>query len=116
MKSFPSSALLIVTLLFSLNLIGCSVPKTKSEIVKKKPDISITAVGDIMLGTNFPFDRLAPDDGANLLNAMIPFLKAADITFGNLEGVLLDGGEAAKKCKKRSSCYVFAHLPIMQNI
>lgn len=64
-----------------------------------------------MLGTNFPDDRLAPDDGIHLLNAMTPILNKADITFGNLEGVLLEGGEAAKKCKKRSSCYVFRSPP-----
>ena len=64
-----------------------------------------------MLGTNFPDDRLAPDDGAHLLKAITPSLNTADITFGNLEGVLLDGGEAAKKCKNSTSCYVFRSPP-----
>lgn len=64
-----------------------------------------------MLGTNFPVDRLAPNDGVHLLNAITPYLNNADITFGNLEGVLLDGGEAAKKCKNSSSCYVFRSPP-----
>ena len=109
MKSFPS--LLLVTLFFSFSLICCSVPKPKADIEKKKPDISIMAVGDIMLGTNFPDDRRAPDDGVNLLKAITPILKNADMTFGNLEGVLIDGGEAAKKCKSRTSCYVFRSPP-----
>ena len=111
MKTIHFPASLVVTLLISLSLIGCSVPKSKVDPVKKRPDISISAVGDIMLGTNFPDDRLAPDDGAQLLKAITPFLKVADITFGNLEGVLLEGGEAAKKCKKRTSCYVFRSPP-----
>lgn len=64
-----------------------------------------------MLGTNFPDDRLAPDDGINLLQAMTPILNKADITFANLEGVLLEGGESAKKCKNSSSCYVFRSPP-----
>ncbi len=68
-------------------------------------------MGDIMLGTNFPDNRLAPNDGAHLLNAITPSLNSADITFGNLEGVLLNGGEAAKKCKNSSSCYVFRSPP-----
>ncbi len=112
----------LIILIFSLGLAGCAVPvccgKPDSNIIeikKKKPDIHITAVGDIMLGTNFPDDRLAPEDGALLLNAISPFLTKADITFGNLEGVLMEGGEAAKKCKSSSSCYVFRSPPHYAN-
>lgn len=113
MKFFPVPLVFILFLAFSL--IGCTVPvcctQPAVETVKKKPDLHIKAVGDIMLGTNFPNDRLAPEDGIHLLTAITPVLKNADITFGNLEGVLLDGGEATKKCKKRSSCYVFRSPP-----
>lgn len=112
MKSF--SLPLIVCLLLPISLIGCSVPVSKpGDIAKKKikSDLHIKAVGDIMLGTNFPYNRLAPNDGSELLKIITPTLKNADITFGNLEGVLLEGGEAAKKCKKRSSCYVFRSPP-----
>ncbi|MCW8900650.1 MAG: CapA family protein [Gammaproteobacteria bacterium] len=113
MKFFPVP--LFAVLLLAFSLIGCSAPvcciQPEVEIVKKKPDIRIVAVGDIMLGTNFPDDRLAPDDGSKLLSTITPVLKDADITFGNLEGVLLEGGEAAKKCKKHSSCYVFRSPP-----
>lgn len=99
-------------------MMGCSVPVSKpANIAKKKvkADLHIKAVGDIMLGTNFPDDRLAPNDGSELLKVITPILKDADITFGNLEGVLLQGGEAAKKCKKRSSCYVFRSPPHYAN-
>ena len=34
-------------------------------------------------------------------------MSAADITIGNLEGVLLDGGEPAKACKNPQACYLF---------
>lgn len=94
---------------------GCSTQmhdmSKELNLVKKKPDIRITAVGDIMLGTNFPDDRLAPNDGVNLLKSITPILKNADITFGNLEGVLMEGGVAAKKCKNPVSCYVFRSPP-----
>ena len=115
---------LSIVILISLSLSGCTTPvccekpETKEskpviQILETKPkaDISIIAVGDIMLGTNFPDDRLAPHDGIKLLKAMTPILNKADITFGNLEGVLLEGGEAAKKCKNSSSCYVFRSPP-----
>lgn len=108
-----------------INLTACSVPvcclkpAAKSLVTpattEKKPDIRITAVGDIMLGTNFPDDRTAPDDGKNLLHAISPVLQDADITFGNLEGVLLQGGVAAKKCTSSTSCYVFRSPPHYAN-
>lgn len=111
----------LIVLFFSVSLVGCAVPvccskpNPKIPEIKKKPDVRITAVGDIMLGTNFPDDRLAPEDGAQLLTAMTPILNKADITFGNLEGVLMEGGEAAKKCKKLTSCYVFRSPPHYAN-
>jgi hypothetical protein len=109
-RSFPLYSIFLVFL--TVSLIGCTVPVTPQiPIVKKKANLRITAVGDIMLGTNFPDDRLAPNDGAQLLKAVSPILKNADITFGNLEGVLLEGGEAAKKCKNSTSCYVFRSPP-----
>ena len=117
MRSLPLFSLIFVFL--TVNLVGCAVPVCcgKPDPIKpiKKADITITAVGDIMLGTNFPNDRLAPDDGANLLKAITPLLNTADITFGNLEGVLLEGGEAAKKCKNSTSCYVFRSPPHYAN-
>lgn len=110
MRTFPLFPIFL--LLFTGSLIGCSVPVVQQiPTVKQKADISITAVGDIMLGTNFPDDRLAPADGAHLLASITPVLSQADITFGNLEGVLLEGGEAAKKCKNLLSCYVFRSPP-----
>ena len=36
-----------------------------------------------------------------------PVLSAADIAFGNLEGVLVDGGEPGKKCSNPNACYLF---------
>ena len=69
--------------------------------------ISIASVGDMMIGTDFPENHLPDDDGVSFLSHVTPFLSAADIAFGNLEGVLVDGGEPAKKCKNPSACYLF---------
>ncbi len=68
--------------------------------------ITFAAVGDIMLGSDYPQYRLA-DDAAALLSPVAPVLQQADITFGNLEGVLLDGGEPRKRCSNPSRCYLF---------
>ena len=60
-----------------------------------------------MLGTNFPENHLAADDGKRLLAPMASVLTDADITFGNLEGSLLDEGEPRKQCQDPSRCYLF---------
>ena len=72
-----------------------------------KPPLTIAAVGDLMLGTDFPTDRLASDDGAGQLAQASTYLAAADVAFGNLEGALLDGGKPVKVCKDPSLCYLF---------
>jgi len=99
---------LAVILAVSL-LSGCSsVPP--AEIPEAPPEpvfLQLAAVGDMMLGTDFPVNHLPADDGANLLAAMHPPLQNADITFGNLEGTLLDGGEPVKQCQNPNRCYLF---------
>jgi poly-gamma-glutamate capsule biosynthesis protein CapA/YwtB (metallophosphatase superfamily) len=69
--------------------------------------ISIAAVGDMMLGTDYPENHLPDDDGVGFLSAVTPILASADITFGNLEGVLVDGGEPGKRCSNPAACYRF---------
>ena len=77
------------------------------EPPQPRPVLRIVAVGDMMLGTDFPDNRLPDDDGAGFLAAVAPILAAADIAFGNLEGVLVDGGEPAKRCSNPAACYLF---------
>lgn len=68
--------------------------------------LSVAAVGDIMLGTDYPHDRLPPAE-LNLLEPVSHTLQQADIAFGNLEGVLLDGGKPFKQCSNPAHCYLF---------
>lgn len=60
-----------------------------------------------MMGTNYPEDKLPPDDGAFLLKDVEHVLRNADVTFGNLEGTLLDSGGTPKTCKDPKVCYAF---------
>jgi len=82
-------------------------PAPPPEPDKSDFRISIAAVGDMMIGTDFPKNHLPDDDGIGFLAAVTPWLASADLTFGNLEGVLVDGGEPAKKCKNPNACYLF---------
>jgi hypothetical protein len=118
----PRSALALgkaALLCATLFQIGCSDVATRPEVeepqLPQQADvqtpspstrISIAAVGDIMLGTDYPQPRLA-ENAATLLMPMAPVLQQADVTFGNLEGVLLEGGEAAKQCSRPANCYLF---------
>ncbi len=65
----------------------------------------------MMIGTDYPDNHLPDDDGAAFFAAVTPRLSSADLAFGNLEGVLLDGGTPAKKCKNPSACYLFRSPP-----
>jgi poly-gamma-glutamate capsule biosynthesis protein CapA/YwtB (metallophosphatase superfamily) len=61
-----------------------------------------------MMGSNYPdAEGLPPDDGRQLMNEVAPILRNADVTMGNLEGVLLDSGGTPKTCRNPSVCYVF---------
>jgi len=71
------------------------------------PGLTLAAVGDIMMGTDYPENILPDDDGVGFLAAVSPILTRPDVTFGNLEGVLQDGGEPVKQCKDKRICFLF---------
>lgn len=73
------------------------------------PDtVTIIGVGDIMLGTNYPDAGYLPEDsGKFLLSNVAYILKNSNLTFGNLEGVLLDDGGTPKNCLNPDKCYLF---------
>ncbi|WP_082454869.1 CapA family protein [Pedobacter sp. Leaf41] len=112
---FSSSLILSFLILF----IVLSCTNNKAQVVaagvkqdtiirKLKDTISITAVGDIMLGSAFPSKiNLPPDDAVNSFQAVDSLLKG-DIVFGNLEGCFLDSGNS-NKCNgvNPNSCYAF---------
>jgi len=73
----------------------------------KQDTIHIVGVGDVMMGTDYPTKRtLPPKDGATLFEGVQPYLSAADLTFGNLEGAIGRGG-VAKNCNNPKYCYTF---------
>lgn len=81
-------------------------PKPETQVQKAK-EITITAVGDIMMGTNYPDVSSMPPRDAYLLKPVTEALKKGDIIFGNLEGPVLDSGGNPKSCNDPATCYVF---------
>lgn len=76
---------------------------------KKIADSTITlvAVGDIMMGSNYPSETNCPPKDIHLLDPVATYLQAADLSFANLEGPVLDKGGKMKKCQDPSVCYAF---------
>jgi len=84
-------------------------PITLSAQDSTTTNLSIVAVGDLMIGTNFPSDAyLPPRDGAEIFSQIKTQLSDANVTFGNLEGVILTGDyPTTKKCQNPKNCYAF---------
>jgi len=85
-----------------------SKPLIQEEVtIEEDTLISLVAVGDMMLGTNFPDTNCLPPKNTFLLKPVWSYLQNADITFGNLEGTVLNAGGELKSCKDWSKCYAF---------
>ncbi|MCK4941333.1 CapA family protein [candidate division WOR-3 bacterium] len=91
----PLLTIVILTVFFSLAGAG---------------SITIIAVGDIMMGSDYPANMLPQDRGKGLYRNVAHFLSSGDLTLGNLEGVLLEGGVCAKKTAK-GKVYAFRTPP-----
>lgn len=106
---------LVLAVLLAQLFVACSgSPEKISPVIKpekKTVTLNVKAVGDMMLGTNYPLNHLADDDGKSLLAAVSPILNDADVTFGNLEGSLLGKGKPRKECKDPRRCYLFRSPP-----
>ena len=86
----------ITKIIFSIVLLILITPN--SGLSKSKEEISVIAVGDIMMGTDFPdrYKILPPDNGRDLFIHVENLLIKGDVVFGNLEQVLIDDGKCAK--------------------
>ncbi|MBL6449043.1 CapA family protein [Fulvivirga sp. 29W222] len=89
------------------------VPEVQDSVVigihrVLKDTLTIVGVGDIMMGTNYPENWYLPSNhGAQLFAEVDTILRNADVTFGNLEGVILNKGGDAKYCRDPKVCYIF---------
>jgi hypothetical protein len=105
-------------LFFGIITSNCSgnnngINKTKSIVAtgddsSAKKVVKIIGVGDMMLGTNYPSaDLLPPNDGKDILTPVKDIISRGDVSFGNLEGVILTGSGPAKNCSNPKFCYTF---------
>lgn len=53
--------------------------------------ITISAVGDIMMGTTYPSNMLPADEGRSFFAQAARYIQPSDIRFGNFEGTFFEG-------------------------
>ena len=58
--------------------------------------LNIAMTGDIMMGTTYPSIMLPANNGRDLFRDAKDILSGADLTVGNLEGAICDGGRSTK--------------------
>jgi poly-gamma-glutamate capsule biosynthesis protein CapA/YwtB (metallophosphatase superfamily) len=95
----------LIQVAFTFLLVTEGIPNDE-EPSEPIPVISIAAVGDIMMGTTYPFPNLPAEEGRLLFEDSKEILKTADIVFGNLEGPICDGGSPRKNIIQKGS-YIF---------
>ncbi|WP_071597016.1 CapA family protein [Niabella aurantiaca] len=109
---------LLFVIAADLLIIGCNDPRPtptaptaiqKGLPAEKKELVTITAVGDLMLGSDYPNDLRMPQ--RNILLPLADSLKAGDFLIGNLEGVITDAAVPEKKCINPKNCYAFRMPP-----
>lgn len=77
-------------------------------------DLFISAVGDVMMGTDFPSSSMLPNNnGIGLFEPAKQWLDASDIRFANLEGTLFDGTPQADGKRPGKNRYLFRTPTIM---
>lgn len=67
-----------------------------SSVAAQTDTLTIAMVGDVMMGTTYPSMMLPQHEGKELFKDAVSILKGADLTVGNLEGTLCDGGRSTK--------------------
>ncbi len=109
MKSLYFIYGLILFAIFTPQLLFGQITDSTLNKINNSDTITIIAVGDIMLGSNFPSNECLPPNNncMNLMSPLFETLKNADVTFGNLEGCFLDSGKLVKNCKDTTICYAF---------
>ena len=89
----------LLTLLLALLSVG--TPAQESDSLR-----TIAMCGDIMMGTTYPTVRLPQNEGADIFADVKQLFLDADLSAGNLEGVICEGGKCTKNTGKANN-YAF---------
>ena len=76
--------------LITISFLACCSMAVHAE------ELTIAMTGDVMMGTTFPSVMLPANDGRDLFRDAKDILTRTDLTVGNLEGAICDGGRSTK--------------------
>jgi hypothetical protein len=77
-----------------------TAPRPPKPVAPPPPPIVIRAVGDVVLGSDYPKRRLPKEADLQRITSLHDELSHADLVIGNLEGVLATGGRSRKDPSK----------------
>lgn len=71
--------------------------------------ITITAVGDVMIGSILPNESYIPprDEAPKFFDEVKPYFANSDVVFCNVEGTFTDTPTGAKNCNDPKTCFKF---------
>lgn len=76
--------------------VDIELPRGKAVVSDTAVTLRFVAVGDLMLGTNYPSPSSLPSDVNSLLQPAEQLIRSADVSFGNAEGCFLNAGGTPK--------------------
>ncbi|MBO4487021.1 MAG: CapA family protein [Bacteroidaceae bacterium] len=120
--------IVLTVILFSAMLIsGCScasekkVNATEEGVVAadtsfqdcpaKPVTLTMTFVGDVMMGTNVPGNYITPDRGRSLFKDCDSITRASDLAIANLEGTCYDGTDGEQRKMTNPNTYFIFRMP-----
>lgn len=105
----PLNSLLLIIIIVFTSSRAYTQSVSNDTVIQSVRHVTISAVGDIMMGTSFPSDKYLPpgDDPRPLLESVLSSLQNTDILFCNLEGPFTDHASLAKNCRDTTKCYAF---------
>jgi hypothetical protein len=111
MKTFICVILPVISVIFA-GLIFPIFSKTgerhERPFKNENDTVSVIGVGDIMPGSNFPSPGVfPPNDGKDIFKNTKHLLEDADLTVGNLEGVIMSADAPSKKNTDSAYNYSF---------
>lgn len=93
-RYFSITALLaVLTASASSHALECGASPSFSDA---RETVTIKAVGDIVMGTNWPGNPIDVEVESRFFSGVTDILADGDVVFGNLEGALTDSGETTK--------------------
>ncbi|MBO7067478.1 MAG: CapA family protein [Bacteroidaceae bacterium] len=124
----PTNNFFALALLSGILVSSCSYASNNKELTVKedencdsiiqdtldKPEtttLTMTFVGDVMMGTNVPGNFITPNRGRTLFQDCDSIIRASDIAIANLEGTCYEGTDGEQRKMTNPNTYFIFRMP-----